>query len=151
MFKSYKSIVSTFQWRYLIIVFVVFTVAATVMIPISDHNVRNSQILVLERHLDDVALARSNAMLATLDRLKKDAYFLSGTPPISGIIRASRNDGFDEKERSSLQLWSKRLQEIFAAYLETHPSVMQVRYIGIANDGRELVRVDRKDGRVRKI
>jgi PAS domain S-box-containing protein len=151
VFKSYKSIVSTFQWRYLIIVFVVFTVAATVMIPISDHNVRNSQILVLERHLDDVALARSNAMLATLDRLKKDAYFLAGTPPISGIIRASRNGGFDEKERSSLQLWSKRLQEIFAAYLETHPSVMQVRYIGIANDGRELVRVDRKDGRVRKI
>ncbi|RNL64753.1 response regulator [Zhongshania marina] len=151
MFKSYKSIVSTLQWRYIVVVLLIFAVAATVMIPISDHNVRKNQTNTLERHLDDVAAARSKAMLATLDRLKKDAYFLSGTPPISGIIRASRNSGFDEQEQSTLQIWSKRLQEIFVSYLETHPSVMQVRYIGVGEGGKELVRVDRKDGRIRKI
>lgn len=151
MYKSYKDIVGALQWRYVLIVLLVFALAAIVMIPISDHNVRKNQRQVLEHHLDSVAVARSKAMLATLDRLKKDAYFLSGTPPISGIIRASRNNGFDEQQRSTLELWSKRLQEIFVTYIETHPSVMQVRYIGIDDGGRELVRVDRSNGRIRKI
>ncbi|WP_269620662.1 PAS domain S-box protein [Zhongshania sp. BJYM1] len=151
MLKGLKTIIGMFQWRYLVIVLLVFTLAATVMIPISDYKVRQNQVSVLDRHLDQVAEARSKAMLATIERFKADTYFLSETPPIAGIMRASYNNGIDKQEHSTLALWSKRLQEIFAAYLETQPSVMQVRYIGVGNDGRELVRVDRSDGRIRKI
>ncbi|MEX1666678.1 PAS domain S-box protein [Zhongshania arctica] len=151
MYKSYKDLVDTLRWQYVLIVVLVFALAAIVMIPISDHNVRKNQRQVLEHYLDNVAVARSKAMLANFDRLKKDAYFLSRTPPIGGIIRASRNNGFDEEQSSSSLLWSTRLQEIFVAYLETHPSVMQVRYIGIDDGGRELVRVDRKNGRIQNV
>ncbi len=151
MLKGYKSKITRFPWRYLFIVLLVFVVAATVMIPISDSNVRNNQVQALENHLNDLAVARSNAVQASLERLRKDVYFLSGTPPIAGIIRASQNAGVDKQEDSSTELWSKRLQEIFAAYLETHPSVMQVRYIGLADGGRELVRVDRNNGRIQKV
>ncbi|CAA0092844.1 Signal transduction histidine-protein kinase BarA [Zhongshania aliphaticivorans] len=151
MFSGFKSLLSTIQSRYLLVVLLVFVVAATVMVPISDYNVRQNQIEVLERHLDSVAEARGKAMLATLDRLKKDAYFLSNTPPIAGLIRAKRNGGFDEQEQSTERLWSTRLQEIFTGYLETHPSAIQLRYIGVADGGRELVRVDRKEGQIRII
>jgi diguanylate cyclase (GGDEF)-like protein/PAS domain S-box-containing protein len=79
--------------------------------------------------------------------LKRDVQFLSNTPPVSGIIRAVHNGGIDPRDNNSRQMWERRLQDIFSAYLNAHPEYFQARYIGLADGGRELVRVDRKDGR----
>ena len=85
----------------------------------------------------------------TIEFRRRSVRFLGDVPPIQGIVRASKNNGQDSQEQSSLQLWQQRLSQIFSAFLATNPEVYQVRYIGIADGGRELVRVERVDGPIR--
>lgn len=75
-----------------------------------------------------------------------DARFLRDTPPVQGVIRARFNDGIDPTDGSTEALWQERLAVIFAAMIENKPEYAQIRYIGIGNNGRELVRVDNVNG-----
>lgn len=84
-----------------------------------------------------------------LSRIADDTLFLSALPPIDGIVRASANDqGIDELGQSSLEVWRSRLNAIFTAYMRAHPHITQLRYIGTADSGREIVRVDRVEDRI---
>ncbi|MBI5005797.1 MAG: PAS domain S-box protein [Nitrosomonadales bacterium] len=96
-------------------------------------------------HVEKVRLGQS------IETLRQDVVFLANTPPISGIVRASANYGLDPRDKNSYATWEARLQEIFAAFLRAHPEYYQVRYIGAAGEGMELVRVERRDGRVEVI
>ena len=82
-----------------------------------------------------------------LAELRRDVAFLSRVPPIQGMLRAAFNQGVDPVEGNAYATWEKRLQEIFSAYIVAHPAYYQIRYIGVANDGLELVRVELQDGR----
>ena len=75
-----------------------------------------------------------------------DVLFLAKTPPIQGIVRATDNENYDAIEQSSLTRWQQRLSQIFQAYLSSDPAIAQIRYIGVADNGRELVRVQREHG-----
>ncbi len=148
MFKVLKLIITTFKMRFLSLVLLLIVILTVLMIPVSDHKVRIKEERQLESHLRDAVVERSKAFLASIERLKRDTVFLAGTPPIQGIIRSLSNGGVDPKVNNSTEDWQHRLQEIFSAYLEIQPGVQQVRYIGIADDGRELVRVDRKNNKI---
>lgn len=76
--------------------------------------------------------------------VQRDVAFLSGTPPIQGIIRAHQNDGVDPFDGSTEKLWRQRLETIFLNLARAKPHYSQIRYIGLAEEGRELVRVDRQ-------
>lgn len=69
---------------------------------------------------------------------------LVGTPPIQGIIRARKHDGYDERETSTLLQWENRLASIFIAQMNASPLYAQLRYID--ENGNELVRVNTVDG-----
>ena len=90
----------------------------------------------------------SNQLLQAIDELRRDVIFLSQTPPVQGIIRAERNQGFDKKDPTSLATWKARLQHIFVEFSKARPNYFQIRYIGIENSGKELVRIDAKQGEV---
>ncbi len=96
-----------------------------------------------ESTLDGALHVERERLLLQMETLRRDVLFLSNTPPISGISRAIHNGGLDPRERNTRQVWERRLQEIFSAYLAAHPEYFQARYIGLADGGRELVRVDR--------
>jgi diguanylate cyclase (GGDEF)-like protein/PAS domain S-box-containing protein len=96
-------------------------------------------------HVEKVRMGQS------IETLRQDVVFLANTPPISGIIRASANYGLDSRDKNSYATWEARLQEIFAAFLRAHPEYYQVRYIGAAGEGMELVRVERRDVRVEAV
>ena len=51
----------------------------------------------------------------------------------------------DPGESSTTRQWQSRLQLIFSAIMAERPSYTQIRFIGIADGGRELVRVNRVD------
>ncbi|WP_431689170.1 response regulator [Hahella sp. NBU794] len=72
--------------------------------------------------------------------------FLSRTPPIQGIIRASANEGYDPLENNRLETWEHRLEVIFREYLLINDTILQARFIGLADNGKELVRVERDSG-----
>jgi PAS domain S-box-containing protein len=77
------------------------------------------------------------------DQLKSDVQVLSQTPPIQGIVRSTRNGGLDPQDGSSTNVWQERLGTIFSSMLAARQDYVQIRYIGVKDLGRELVRVNR--------
>lgn len=138
----------TFRQRTAAGTVVTLCAIAAIAIPVADHMSRQDAEHRLDRRLAASAAAISESFLAETDRFSTDVRFLSTTPPVQGIVRAVRNGGFDEQEDSTSALWRSRLESIFAGYLTTEPRARQVRYIGVADHGRELVRVERRDGEI---
>ena len=83
---------------------------------------------------------------STLERTKEDLLFLSETPPIQGIIRASRNNGIDDSDGSSESLWKKRLKSIFISFLKSKQHFSNIQYIDINNKGKEFVIIGETKG-----
>ena len=78
------------------------------------------------------------------NQMENDAFVVSRTPPIEGIIRSLANGGTDPVDGSKTEEWRSRLQVIFASLMQERPNYTQMRYIGISDGGRELVRTNRK-------
>ncbi|MFD0985606.1 ATP-binding protein [Methyloligella solikamskensis] len=80
----------------------------------------------------------------SLRNMQADTSILSLTPPIEGIIRAGRSGGVDPLDGSKLETWKARLATIFSSMLQVRPAYSQIRFIGMANGAREIVRVNRR-------
>ncbi|OIR01892.1 putative diguanylate cyclase YegE [mine drainage metagenome] len=98
--------------------------------------------LKMDMHLEQARLTQS------IDSLRQDVLFLAALPSVSGIVRASSNNGIDPRDKSTYAEWEARLQDILAAFLRAHPEYCQASYIGAAGEGRELVSVESRDGHV---
>ncbi|HVO15243.1 MAG TPA: ATP-binding protein [Alphaproteobacteria bacterium] len=70
---------------------------------------------------------------------------------LNGIMRASQAGGKDPVDGTTLDEWRQRMAQRYAAELAANPLYTQFRIIAAADDGREIVRVDRSgpDGAVR--
>ncbi|NDV01030.1 sensor histidine kinase [Pseudoroseicyclus tamaricis] len=96
------------------------------------------------RLLEAEATLVADRLETPLTAMMQDAAVLAATPPIRGIIRAGADEaGRDPVDGSSLADWQARLETIFVAMVEQEPTYTQVRYITLADGGRELVRVGR--------
>ena len=112
---------------------------------------------VEEARLEDVYISELSSSLEqklhiekfrlnqTIDVLRQDVLFLSDAPPVSGIMRAVRGNGNDGRHGDSGKVWEERLQQIFSSFLKTHPHYYQLRLIGVADGGREIVRLDNRE------
>lgn len=127
-----------------------FLVVVVGLVLLDAERVRLQEILLNERSTDlETTLHAGQARLhQSIEMLRQDVLFLASTPPVSGMVRASTNKGIDPRDKNTYATWESRLQDIFAAFLRAHPEYFQVSYIGAAGEGRELVRVDNRDGRV---
>lgn len=85
---------------------------------------------------------------STLTEFRRKVDFLHSTPPVSGIARAQRHNGVDPFDDTTLQQWQKRLETIFVAFIQSNPEIKQIRFIGASDNGRELVRVESREGKV---
>ncbi|GAB3476386.1 ATP-binding protein [Marinomonas epiphytica] len=74
--------------------------------------------------------------------------FLHGIPSVEGLRRAIENEGVDPKDGISQALWKASMTTSFLAFLQSNPDIQQIRFIGRANNGRELVRVERRAGQI---
>ncbi|MDZ4396533.1 CHASE domain-containing protein [Hydrogenophaga sp.] len=79
---------------------------------------------------------------------RRSVLFLSNTPPVKGMMRAIQNGGVDAQDLSSTALWRNRLEQIFSSFLTATPEAFEVRFVGAADDGLELVRVYRENDRL---
>jgi signal transduction histidine kinase len=90
-------------------------------------------------------------LVARSEFARQDVLFLSRTLPVEGIVRAQLNDGVDPSDGVNEAEWERRLVAIFEALLESRPSYVRLRFIGVADGGREIVRVERAaDGTIRQ-
>lgn len=76
-----------------------------------------------------------------------DVRFISSVAPLMDIMRASMEPD-SLLEKVALSEARNRLSEIFKNLLKSHSSYFQVRFIGVENNGLELVRVDRIGGEI---
>ena len=107
------------------------------------------------RNLEQALLLRARDRIETHSRqLATDLeyYAASATGDVAsfrsaaalhGLIRARRAGGIDPDDGVSEKTWRDRLASRFAAELEAKPTYAMFRIIGLDDDGRELVRVDR--------
>ncbi len=79
---------------------------------------------------------------------RQQVHFLHATPPIQGILRASNENKIDELDSTTRDQWITRLQTIFVAFLESNPYINKAAYVSIAEDGKEIIRVERQQGDV---
>jgi two-component system sensor histidine kinase/response regulator len=83
------------------------------------------------------------ARLLTIDEsLRKDVLYLSRIPAVNGIVRVTQNDGIDLLDASTLQSWIQQAQLIFVSFEIANPAYHKIRFIGAADGGRELIRLD---------
>ena len=132
---------------------VLLLLVAGVLLWVDYQNNRLHDSYMSERSGDLEAALRVDQLRLSqnIETLRKDVLFLSNTPPVSGIVRASMNNGVDPRDKTSSAVWETQLQEIFAAFLRAHPDYYQVRLVGAAGEGQELVRVDNRDGRIEAV
>ena len=108
------------------------------------------------RNLEQALLQRARDRIETHSRqLATDLeyYAASATGDVAGfrsavalqgLVRARKAGGIDPIDGVSEKTWRDRIASRFAAELEAKPSYAMFRIIGVDDEGRELVRVDRK-------
>jgi PAS domain S-box-containing protein len=114
------------------------------------------------RDLESVLVPRALERMqthATLRATELEAYVRGAThdvlgfrsaAAIDGIIQASINGGTHPLDGTSLNTWRERLAKRFVGELQAKSSYLQFRIIGVADGGREIVRVERtQDGTIR--
>ncbi len=106
-----------------------------------------NELVTLEREKMSHAVALAGEKLHNdLRELGQDVLFVMGTPPIEGIIRSEKNGGLDPMDGSTQVQWRTRLATIFENMLRAKSDYLSCSYIGVADGGRELVRVDLRQG-----
>ncbi len=93
--------------------------------------------------LDHEAEVAAGEVIASVETAERLALAMSDVPPIQGIIRARAAGGVDLSDGSTEAQWRSRMETGLASLMRSDPNICQMRYIGIADGGRELVRVER--------
>lgn len=107
---------------------------------------RNTTQAVIPRVLERVE-AQSRLLATNLESyvagVRGDLIGYRSAAAINGLIRAHIGGGIDAADGVSEQTWRERIATRLAAEIEAKPSYGQFRIIGLDDDQRELVRVDR--------
>ena len=109
----------------------------TILIGVSSHIVNGLETGRVAQQLDTAARQFTDRVR----QFRKLPLVLSSAPPIRHIVNLAT--GETPREGESPEVWHKRLGIIFRSFVEANPSLMQVRFIGVADGGRELVGADR--------
>lgn len=115
---------------------------------VANKAVTKQTMLELSTQLDAQANLRVDLLKSILSENRAQVNFLHATPPIQGLLRAHHHQGIDPLENTPESLWINRLQIIFYSFALNNETIAQIRYVGRDEDGKELVRVDRKLGNV---
>ena len=106
---------------------------------------KNNMLYHLSIELDNDA----NDIEQSINSIVDDVLMISKSEEIKGIIRTLENKfHYDEVENLKLEDWEKKLQKEFYTYIEQNKSYFQIRFIGIANDGKEIVRLDKQKNQI---
>lgn len=135
--------------RFFIVTGLVALLLCGILMALIESHSRDEAYKKAFSELSEQAALRANYFLKTLNTDKDKVRFIHSTPPISGIVRAMENDGKDQLDNTTTQQWKQRLQTIFTGFIAANEEIRQIRFIGKANNGRELVRVERKNGMIR--
>src|SRR5215475_11103011 len=107
---------------------------------------RNLEQALLPRVLDHIE-AHSRLVASDLQAYvagaRADVATFSSRAEVQGMVAAHLDGGIDPVDRLSENAWRERLTNQLVMELGAKPAYSKFRFIGVADGGRELVRVDR--------
>lgn len=105
------------------------------------------------KQLSSLADIKAVRLTAELDALRTDAKFVSRSPVMQRLVRARQSGGIDPVSHEVQQQLVSRASLFCRELMQAKPAYFQVRLIGVADGGREIVRVDReaKGGAIRVV
>ncbi|MCA9472479.1 MAG: PAS domain S-box protein [Nitrospirales bacterium] len=86
-----------------------------------------------------------------INLIGEDVRFLSQTLPIQAIVHARKTGESNPPTKETASDWKNQVAMMFTAFMKVRNNYLQIRLIGIENDGKELVRVDRQQGAVWRV
>jgi PAS domain S-box-containing protein len=116
-------------------------------------NYRSLEQALLPRVLDRIE-AHARLMATELEShaagARRDVASYRFIPGFAGLIRAHMAGGVDPQDRVPVNVWRERIAMHFSAELEAKSAYAMIRLIGVDDNAREIVRVDRSgpDGAV---
>ena len=97
--------------------------------------------------LTQEVMSNSNEIENQISELKNDILSLYNNESISGILRANNNPyRYDAKSNATYEGWIEKFKKTSSIILEQNENYYQIRLIGINNNGKELVKVIKRDG-----
>jgi len=118
--------------------------AATIIVAVTyDRNQYRSAMQQAAHTLGNDARLLSDKILNRIEHLRYDIDLISETPSIQGIIRSENGNGVDPFDGSTTRIWRDRLSKILDIVARKSSEYDQLRYIGLADGGREIVRINR--------
>ncbi|RDH85524.1 MAG: hypothetical protein DIZ78_11335 [endosymbiont of Escarpia spicata] len=128
-----------------------FVIAGIGILGISAYSYQDAGALLHQQSIERMAgelLRLSGRFQENIDRMRRDVQRVATSDPVIGYHRAVAGGGYDDERNMTQALWKQRLAIDFKLLMEQRQDYLQVRYIGIADRGREIVRVERVDGNI---
>lgn len=135
--------------RITVATILLITTITLLLVVLLSYHLRQQYLQNMDARLTLRAEINGKQLEQKINTLRQDVLFLAHIPPIQGILRATGNQGVDALEHMRIDSWKKQLQETFSAFAIAQSQFLQIRFIGIADQGKEIVRVDRQDDQVR--
>ncbi len=83
-----------------------------------------------------------------VERMRFDAQRIARSDSVAGYNRAVQGGGYDDEFNMTQSLWKKRIELELVSLLEQRPEYLQIRYIGVADNGLEIVRIERSGNEI---
>ena len=125
-----------------------FIIAGFGIVGISFYSYQDAGSLLRQQSVERMAgemLRLSNRFQENIDRMRLDVQRIAQSDPVAGYIRASMGGGYDDERNMTQELWKQRITNNFKILLQQRADYLQIRYIGVANEGMELVRIEREN------
>jgi PAS domain S-box-containing protein len=117
-------------------------IAATLTLFFLVRNRIESSLVQREQvRLDRTIELAAHALRAVINRAASDIHITAGSPAISHAIESIGRSGGGERQASAD--WDEELASVFQSLLVANPTYSQVRLIGVEDDGREILRLER--------
>ncbi|HYG89310.1 MAG TPA: sensor histidine kinase [Azospirillum sp.] len=109
---------------------------------------RATQILrdVSLQRLADSVDREARLLRNNLTLLRGDVLFLAASDVMDTLARAMGSEGVTELPAAEVQAAEQRLARVFDIVMRQRPAYTQIRLVGLGNEGREVVRVNRENG-----
>jgi len=132
----------------------IVSVVALTAFAINEVYLRGSNQILTDRAVSDLA-QETEFFKYPLDNivseLKDDVQLISRLQATLGLMRARLHNGIDPEDRSTRAQWEDRLATTFVEMLRTREHYRRIRFIGVADGGRDILRVERFGNQIERL
>ncbi len=109
-------------------------------------NVRKRALVEVRARLASQEALRVDLVNDREKLLSREALFLVSLPTVQEIAHTTRLAAFRSQGIDREMTRKRQLADVFMSFALTNPEILHLRFLGVADSGKELVRVDRKNG-----